>query len=266
MTKLRADILIHNRGLAESREKAKIIIMEGRAFTKSGRIEKAGELIDEDEEIKVKGKDLEFVSRGGYKLKKILEDYKLSLEGKICMDIGASTGGFTDCMLKYGAKKIYAVDVGYNQLDYRIRKDSRVVVLERQNIRYLDDNLIEDEINFISIDVSFISLELVLPKAVTFGGDNLQIVALIKPQFEAGKEKVGKGGIVKDTKVHVEVLEKILNLAGSLNLFVKDITYSPIKGTKGNIEFLIYMDTNLNISKDFDLKKIALEAKDNLKK
>lgn len=271
MAKIRADLLLVNKGLAPSREKAKRIIMEAKAFIGTNRIEKPGELLDEDTDIKIKSNAIEFVSRGGYKLKKVLEDHNIDLTDRICIDIGASTGGFTDCMLKHGAKKVYAIDVGYNQLAYKLRTNSRVIVMERCNIRHLDKDKIKEKVSFISIDVSFISLELVLPKALELADERCEFVALIKPQFEAGKEKVGKGGIVRDCKVHLEVLNKICDCAKTLNLNIKDICYSPITGTKGNIEFLIYMDNYTNYSDNnhsdnFDLNNIVKEAWDNLKK
>lgn len=266
MSKIRADLLIVEKGLVSSREKAKRIIMEGKAFVGTNRIDKAGQLLEPDSNIHIKKDSLEFVSRGGYKLKKMIQKHHIDLKDKICMDIGSSTGGFTDCMLQNGSKKVYAIDVGYNQLDYKIRIDKRVVVMERTNIRFLDREKIMDNIDFISIDVSFISLELVLPKAVELAGEKCQFVALIKPQFEAGKDKVGKGGIIRDSIVHLQVLEKIYEFVKSLNLSVRDISYSPITGTEGNIEFLIYMDNYSEDNKSFDLKAIVNEAKVKLTK
>ncbi|MDO5715054.1 MAG: TlyA family RNA methyltransferase [Tissierellia bacterium] len=257
MTKIRADVLLVKKGLISSREKAKRIIMEGNAFIGTQRIDKPGDLIEESEPLYVKDNSLEFVSRGGYKLKKIIDRYHIDLKDKICIDIGASTGGFTDCMLQYHAKKIYAIDVGYNQLDYRLRMDDRVISMERTNIRHFDPSIITDKINFITIDVSFISLELVLPKARELLHENGHLVALIKPQFEAGKGKVGKGGIVKDRRVHYEVLEKIFRLAKSLDFQVIDLTHSPITGTTGNIEFLIYLTLQEIEEEPKDLKTIV---------
>ena len=251
MSKIRADLLIVEKGLVSSREKAKRIIMEGKAFVGTNRIDKAGQLLEPDSNIHIKKDSLEFVSRGGYKLKKMIQKHHIDLKDNICMDIGSSTGGFTDYMLQNGSKKVYAIDVGYNQ---------------RTNIRFLDREKIMDNIDFISIDVSFISLELVLPKAVELAGEKCQFVALIKPQFEAGKDKVGKGGIIRDSKVHLQVLEKIYEFVKSLNLSVRDISYSPITGTEGNIEFLIYMDNYSEDNKSFDLKTIVNEAKVKLTK
>lgn len=242
--KERADVLIYDRGLAPSREKAKTLIMAGEVFIGSERIEKAGQMLSTDVELRIKGRSLKYVSRGGFKLEKIIKDNRIDLTDKICIDIGSSTGGFTDCMLQHGAKKVYAIDVGYNQLDYRLRVDPRVVVMERTNIRKLDPSIISDSIDFISIDVSFISLELVLPLAVDLLGEGGQICALIKPQFEAGKEKVGKGGIVRKPEVHKEVLESMVALVEREGLFFSNLTFSPIKGSSGNVEFLMLLETN----------------------
>lgn len=253
--KQRADVLLVERDLAPSREKAKAIIMAGEAFIGTERIQKPGQMIQSDAEIVVKGHSLKYVSRGGFKLEKILDAYQMDLSGKICMDIGASTGGFTDCMLKHGAEKVYAVDVGYNQLVYSLRIDPRVVVMERTNVRYLEAEDLDDEIDFISIDVSFISLELVLPKAAGYLKQAGKISALIKPQFEAGKEKVGKGGIVSDPKVHESVIEKILILSEKLGLYPEILTYSPIQGATGNIEFLILLS-------NFDNNQLVPSAKE----
>ena len=242
MSKIRADVLLVKSNLVDSREKAKRLIMSGEVFKGTERIEKAGQLLDEDAKLNIKSNSLKYVSRGGFKLEKAIDLYNLDLKDSICVDIGASTGGSTHCMLMNGAKKVYAIDVGYNQLDYSLQIDDRVVSMERTNIRNFDTSLIEDEIDFASIDVSFISLELVLPKAVELVKDGGEIVALIKPQFEAGREKVGKKGIVRDKKVHKEVLEKIISLAKELDLSIRGLTYSPIKGAKGNIEFLIYLE------------------------
>lgn len=255
MAKIRADILIYEKGLSSSREKAKRIIMEGRAFVGTMRIEKPGEQIDEDKKITIKEKEVDYVSRGALKLKKALNEFSLDLENCICIDIGASTGGFTDVMLKSGAKKVYAIDVGYNQLDYKLRVDDRVVVMERTNIRYLDFKLIKDEIDFISIDVSFISLKLVLPVAEKLLKKNGNIVALIKPQFEAGRELVGKNGIVRDNSTHKMVIEEIVNFSNSIGLYTSSITFSPIKGTKGNIEFLIHLTKD----KDIEIQKNLID-------
>lgn len=244
MAKKRADVLIFEQGLAPSREKAKRIIMEGRALIGTMRIEKPGEQIDEDETITIKESKIDYVSRGGLKLEKAIEVFDLNLEDVCAMDIGASTGGFTDVMLRNGAKLVYAIDVGYNQLDYKLRIDSRVVVMEKTNIRYLDKSLITDEIDFISIDVSFISLKLVLPVAKEVLKENGFIVALIKPQFEVGKNLVGKNGIVRDEKARKDVIEDIFNFSIEIGLSPVNLTYSPIKGAKGNVEFLVLLKNN----------------------
>lgn len=244
MAKKRADVLIFEQGLAASREKAKRIIMEGRALIGTMRIEKPGEQIDEGETITIKESKIDYVSRGGLKLEKAIEVFDLNLEDVCAMDIGASTGGFTDVMLRNGAKLVYAIDVGYNQLDYKLRIDPRVVVMEKTNIRYLDKSLITDEIDFISIDVSFISLKLVLPVAKEVLKENGFIVALIKPQFEVGKNLVGKNGIVRDEKARKDVIEDIFNFSIEIGLNPVNLTYSPIKGAKGNVEFLVLLKNN----------------------
>lgn len=244
MAKKRADVLIFEQGLAPSREKAKRIIMEGRALIGTMRIEKPGEQIDEDETITIKESKIDYVSRGGLKLEKAIEVFDLNLEDVCAMDIGASTGGFTDVMLRNGAKLVYAIDVGYNQLDYKLRIDPRVVVMEKTNIRYLDKSLITNEIDFISIDVSFISLKLVLPVAKEVLKENGYIVALIKPQFEVGKNLVGKNGIVRDEKARKDVIEDIFNFSIEIGLSPVNLTYSPIKGAKGNVEFLVLLKNN----------------------
>ncbi|WP_138159748.1 TlyA family RNA methyltransferase [Peptoniphilus catoniae] len=242
MTKIRADLLLSESYPEISREKAKRLIMGGEVFLGSLRIDKPGQLLDDKDKLTVKPNSLKYVSRGGFKLEKAIDLYKIDLKNKICVDIGASTGGFTHCMLINGAKKVYAIDVGYNQLSYQLQVDDRVISMEKTNIRNFDVKTISDSIDFVSIDVSFISLELVLPKAFELVRDGGKIVALIKPQFEAGREKVGKKGIVKDKSVHKEVIEKIVRLSKSLGLRILGITYSPIKGTKGNVEFLIYLE------------------------
>ena len=264
MAKKRADVLLVEKGLIDSREKAKRLIMEGKVFIGTDRVEKPGTQLKEEEKIYIKGLEDTFVSRGGHKLEKMIDDYEIDLRDAVCVDIGASTGGFTHCMLNHGAKKVYAIDVGYNQLDYKLRMDERVVSLERTNIRYFDKEIIEEDVSFISIDVSFISLELVLPVAKEILGPEGEIVALVKPQFEAGKGKVGKGGIVRDKKVHIEVIEKIIDLAGDLGFNIKALTNSPIKGTSGNIEFLIYLSNYGESSETFDAKEIVNKAYENL--
>ena len=239
--KERLDIILVERGLAQSRERAKALIMEGIVFVNGEREDKAGSTFPVNADIEVRGSSMEFVSRGGYKLKKAMEEFPIELEDKICMDIGASTGGFTDCMLQRGAKKVYAVDVGTNQLDYRLRIDERVVCMEKTNARYMTPEDIDDVPDFISVDVSFISLGLMLPVIKALLAEGGSAVCLIKPQFEAGREQVGKKGVVKDPKVHREVIEKVLSFAVSNGLTAAGLSYSPIKGPKGNIEYLLYL-------------------------
>lgn len=237
--KERLDVLLVKRGLAESREKAKAIIMAGNVFVGNNREDKAGSTFDEKVEITVKGNTLKYVSRGGLKLEKAIEQYGVSVEGKICMDVGSSTGGFTDCMLQNGAVKVYSVDVGTNQLAWKLRQDERVVSMEKTNIRYLTRDQIDDDIQFASIDVSFISLTKVLGPVRELLEDNGEIVCLIKPQFEAGREKVGKKGVVREKSVHIEVIEMVMSFAKSIGFEVLNLDYSPIKGPEGNIEYLM---------------------------
>ena len=239
--KTRLDVLMVERGLAESREKAKAIIMSGNVFVDGQREDKAGASFPEKAVIEVKGSPLKYVSRGGLKLEKAMSHFDVELHDKVCMDVGSSTGGFTDCMLQNGAVKVFAIDVGRGQLDWKLRQDPRVVCMEKTNIRYVTPEDIGEEIDFASVDVSFISLKLVLPVAKTLLADNGEIVALIKPQFEAGREQVGKKGVVKDIKVHYEVIKKILDFARSIDLHVAGLSFSPIKGPEGNIEYLAYL-------------------------
>ena len=238
MKKERLDVLLVKKGLASSREKAKAIIMSGIVFVDGQREDKAGSTFDEKQEIIVKGKTLKYVSRGGLKLEKAMKNFDIVLKDKVCMDVGASTGGFTDCMLQNGAAKVYAVDVGYGQLAWRLRNDPRVVCMERTNVRYLTPEDIPEPLDFGSVDVSFISLRLILPALRGLMKDSGQLICLIKPQFEAGKEKVGKKGVVRDKKVHLEVLEQFLRHAEECHFYVKDVTFSPIRGPEGNIEYL----------------------------
>ena len=239
--KERLDVLLVKKGLAPTRQRAKVFIMEGIVFMDQQRVDKAGTQVDEQAEIFVKQNPLPYVSRGGLKLAKAIEVFGLDLDGAVCCDIGASTGGFTDCMLQHGAAKVYAVDVGYNQLDYRMRTDPRVICMEKTNIRYLDKERIKDPIDFISIDVSFISLALVFPVASALLKDAGMVTALVKRQFEAGREQVGKKGIVRDPKVHREVLAKASGYAVENGLYPCGMTFSPITGAKGNIEYLLWM-------------------------
>lgn len=241
MSKKRLDIILVEKGYAQSRERAKSLIMSGVVFVDGQRMDKAGDILTEDANIEVKGSDLKYVSRGGLKLEKAMNNFPIVLENKVCMDIGASTGGFTDCMLQNGAKKVFAVDVGYGQLAWKLRCDDRVVNLERTNVRFLTTEAIGEPIDFISVDVSFISLKLVLPVAKTFLSEKGTAVCLIKPQFEAGKENVGKKGVVRDKQVHIDVVESIISFVKELEFDVKGLTFSPVKGPEGNIEYLIFI-------------------------
>lgn len=239
--KERLDVILVNNGLASSRDNAKRTIMAG-LVTVDGIVEtKSGQKFDVDSEFKVKDKLLKYVSRGGLKLEKAIQSFNIKLNGCYAVDMGASTGGFTDCMLMNGALKVYALDVGYGQLDYKLRVDPRVINMEKTNIRYLDTTLIEEPIDFISIDVSFISLRHMFPVASKILKDTGAIMCLIKPQFEAGREQVGKKGIVRDSKVHVEVIENVIGYASDNGLYPHGLDYSPVKGTKGNIEYLLYL-------------------------
>lgn len=247
--KERLDVLLVNQGLAVSREKAKTVIMAGDVFVNGQREDKAGSTFDPEKcTIEVRGKQLRYVSRGGLKLEKAVEHFDLGLPGLICMDIGASTGGFTDCMLQNGAVKVYAVDVGHGQLDWKLRNDERVVCMEKTNFRYLQPSDIADPIDFASCDVSFISLTKILLPARAILKDGGRMVCLIKPQFEAGKDKVGKKGVVRDKSVHREVVEKIIKFATICGFDILRLDFSPIKGPEGNIEYLIYLkkDASLN--------------------
>lgn len=239
--KERLDVILVNNGLASSRDNAKRTIMAG-LVTVDGIVEtKSGQKFDVDSEFKVKDKLLKYVSRGGLKLEKAIQSFNIKLNGCYAVDMGASTGGFTDCMLMNGALKVYALDVGYGQLDYKLRVDPRVINMEKTNIRYLDTTLIEEPIDFISIDVSFISLRHMFPVASEILKDTGAVMCLIKPQFEAGREQVGKKGIVRDSKIHVEVIENVISYASDNGLFPHGLDYSPVKGTKGNIEYLLYL-------------------------
>lgn len=256
--KIRLDQRIVQLGLLESREKAKAMIMAGQVYVNGQKELKAGTQVKQDDAIEVRG-SMEFVSRGGYKLKKAMSVFPVSLNNKICMDIGASTGGFSDCMLQNGAKKVYCVDVGYGQLAWKIRSDPRVVNLERTNIRYVTDEQVPDKIDFASVDVSFISLELVLPAAYKLLSDDGEIVCLIKPQFEAGRENVGKKGVVRDADVHKNVINKIYLFAKQLGFSVCGLDFSPIKGPEGNIEFLIYLKSQ-GADEDIDIDSVVFRA------
>jgi 23S rRNA (cytidine1920-2'-O)/16S rRNA (cytidine1409-2'-O)-methyltransferase len=239
--KERLDILLVKNGLAESREKAKAVIMAGDVFVDGVREDKAGSMFNENASIEVKGPKLKYVSRGGLKLEKAINEYGLDLTGKICIDVGSSTGGFTDCMLQNGATKVFAIDVGTNQLAWKLRQDERVVSMEKTNIRYVTPSDIGTEADFVSIDVAFISLTKVLGPVWELMKDGAEIVCLIKPQFEAGREKVGKKGVVRDKSVHLEVVKMILGFVCVNGFTPMHLTYSPIKGPEGNIEYLLHM-------------------------
>lgn len=254
--KIRLDARIYELGLTESREKAKAFIMAGQVYVNGMKATKPGLNVTEKDSIEVRGSN-EFVSRGGHKLKKAMNVFPISLENKICMDVGASTGGFTDCMLQNGASKVYSVDVGYGQLAWKLRSDSRVVNLERTNIRYITEEQVPDKIDFTSVDVSFISLCLVLPAIYPMLSDDGECVCLIKPQFEAGREKVGKKGVVRDISVHTEVIQKIYDFAIETGFYVAGLDFSPIKGPEGNIEYLIYLKKNASDSIEVNIDSVV---------
>ena len=234
--KERLDVLLVKRGLAASREKAKAVIMAGSVFVDNQKEDKAGTMFPDTVQIEVRGNTLKYVSRGGLKLEKAMTHFGLSLDGCVCMDVGSSTGGFTDCMLQNGAVKVYAIDVGHGQLDWKLRNDPRVVCMEKTNIRYVTPEDLEEKADFSSIDVSFISLTKVLPPVYELLKDQGQVVCLIKPQFEAGREKVGKKGVVRDPAVHREVIEKVTAFASETGFALLNLEYSPIKGPEGNID------------------------------
>lgn len=251
--KERLDVLLVKQGLAQSREKAKAIIMSGNVFVDGQREDKAGATFDEEKaEITIKGNTLKYVSRGGLKLEKAIDCFGVNVQEAVCMDIGASTGGFTDCMLQNGAAKVYSVDVGHGQLAWKLRNDERVVCMEKTNFRYLTREDIEDYLDFASVDVSFISLTKILLPARKLLKDNGKMVCLIKPQFEAGKEKVGKKGVVREQSVHVEVIEKIFDFIDILDFEYLALDYSPIKGPEGNIEYLIYIEKKPGLLKEHE--------------
>lgn len=242
--KQRLDVLLVEKGLVESRQKAQALIMAGQVYVKGQKVDKAGSPTDPEAPIELRGGGLKYVSRGGYKLEKAMETWPITLAGKTCADIGASTGGFTDCMLQNGAAKVYAVDVGYGQFAWKLREDPRVVCLERTNARYLTGEQIPDRLDFFSVDVSFISLNLILPPLKPLMATGGQGVCLIKPQFEAGKDKVGKKGVVRDRAVHLEVLEHFFDHARAAGFTVRGVTFSPIRGPEGNIEYLGWLSAD----------------------
>lgn len=263
--KKRLDVVMVERGLAESRQKAQAVIMAGQVFVDEQRVDKAGAPVTEAQKVEVRGKTLPYVSRGGLKLEKAMQLWPIELHGAVCADIGASTGGFTDCMLQNGAQKVYAVDVGYNQLDYRLRTHPQVVCMERTNARYLTQEQIPDPLDFFSVDVSFISLNLILPALRPLMKENGEGVCLVKPQFEAGKDKVGKKGVVRDPAVHLEVLEHFLEHTAHAGFTVKDITFSPIRGPEGNIEYLGYLSVRQGPAYSGDLSALVAASHGELK-
>ena len=260
----RLDILLVKRGLAESREKAKAVIMSGIVYVDGQKEDKAGQTFADTANIEVRGNTLKYVSRGGLKLEKAMECFDVSVKDKVCMDIGASSGGFTDCMLQNGAKKVYAVDVGHGQLAWKLRNDTRVVVMEKTNIRYVKPEDIGESIDFASIDVSFISLSKVLPAAYNLLGECGEIVALIKPQFEAGREKVGKKGVVREKSTHIEVIQNCFAYAKDNGFFVRELEFSPVKGPEGNIEYLYHLVKSGDVDRDIDIEAVVNTAHEKL--
>lgn len=260
----RLDVLLVKRGLAESREKAKAVIMSGIVYVDGQKEDKAGQTFVDTANIEVRGSTLKYVSRGGLKLEKAMECFDVSVKDKVCMDIGASSGGFTDCMLQNGAKKVYAVDVGHGQLAWKLRNDTRVVVMEKTNIRYVKPEDIGESIDFASIDVSFISLSKVLPAAYNLLGERGEIVALIKPQFEAGREKVGKKGVVREKSTHIEVIQNCFAYAGENGFFVRELEFSPVKGPEGNIEYLYHLIKSGDVDVDIDIEAVVNTAHEKL--
>ncbi len=239
--KTRLDVYLTENGLVASREKARAVIMAGEVYVNEQKADKAGQKVSETDAVEVRADSLRYVSRGGLKLEKAMTAFPISLQDAVCMDIGASTGGFTDCMLQNGAAKVYSIDVGYGQLAWSLRTDERVVNLERTNIRYVTENEVPEPIDFASVDVSFISLKLVLPVAYERLRDGGEMACLIKPQFEAGREKVGKGGVVRDKETHREVIENVISFTKEMGFSVLGLDFSPVKGPKGNIEYLLYI-------------------------
>lgn len=266
--KERLDVLLVKKNLAESREKAKAVIMAGIVYVDDQKEDKAGSMFEETAKIEVRGSTLKYVSRGGLKLEKAMTHFGVTLDQKICMDVGASTGGFTDCMLQNGAVKVYSVDVGHGQLAWKLRNDPRVVCMEKTNIRYVTPEDIGDALNFASVDVSFISLTKVLGPAKELLKDGGQMVCLIKPQFEAGKDKVGKKGVVRDPAVHKEVIERVILFAKSIGFGILHLDYSPIKGPEGNIEYLVHIvkDAEAESQEVIDVEAVVAAAHGELDK
>lgn len=265
--KKRLDVLLVEQGLADSREKAKAIIMSGIVYVDNNKEDKAGTTFEETARIEVRGNTLKYVSRGGLKLEKAMNNFGVTLDGKVCMDVGASTGGFTDCMLQNGAVKVYSVDVGHGQLAWKLRNDERVVCMEKTNIRYVMPDDISDVIEFASIDVSFISLTKVLPAVRELMTPDGEIVCLIKPQFEAGREKVGKKGVVRELSTHIEVVQMIVDYARANGFRTLHLSYSPIKGPEGNIEYLLHITKDESReNEEFDIKALVEESHSALSK
>ena len=259
--KQRADIILMKNDLVPSREKAKALIMSGLVYCGEERVDKPGQLIEDTAVLTVRGGDCPYVSRGGTKLEKAISEFNIDLSRCVCADIGASTGGFTDCMLQNGAKKVYAIDVGYGQLAWKLRSDERVVNIERTNIRYITKEQLPQPLDFFTVDVSFISLGLVVPVVADFLGETAKGVCLIKPQFEAGREKVGKNGVVRDPDVHAEVINKVFKYIKSSGLRAAGLTWSPIKGPKGNIEYLVFIEkTCENSTGPINIKNVVAAA------
>lgn len=264
--KKRLDVVLFELGLTESREKAKALIMAGQVYVNGQKSLKAGDNIKPDDRIEVRGEKMPFVSRGGYKLDKAMKSFELSLDGKICMDVGASTGGFTDCMLMNGAVKVYSIDVGYGQLAWKLRSDERVVNLERTNFRYVTREQVPDEIDFSSVDVSFISLKLILPVLYSLLKADGEAVCLVKPQFEAGREKIGKKGVVRDKTVHLEVIYNCITYARESGFKIKGLDFSPVKGPEGNIEYLLYISKSEIDEPEIDALQIVNNSHESLDK
>lgn len=262
--KKRLDVLLFERGLVESRQRAQSMIMAGQVLVEGKRVDKAGASVQENAMIELKGQGLPYVSRGGLKLEKALDTFQIDLKGAYAIDAGASTGGFTDCMLQRGAQKVYAVDVGYGQLAWTLRSDPRVICMERTNVRYLTPEVISEALDFASIDVSFISLKLILPAIRALLRESGSVVCLVKPQFEAGKEKVGKKGVVRDPAVHLEVLEQFQRHALESGFYINNLTFSPVRGPEGNIEYLAYLSLIPQPSYQVDLQALVMESHESL--
>ena len=265
MAKKRLDVLLFEKGLCPSRERAKTAIMEGIVYIAGQKAGKAGDMVDENAELEVRGNDNAFVSRGGKKIEKALNYFAIDPSGLTVMDVGASTGGFTDCLLQQGASKVFAIDVGYGQLAWKIRSDPRVVVMERTNIRYVTPEDLGEPLDLSVVDVSFISLKIVLPAIQKLLKPTGQVLCLIKPQFEAGKENVGKKGVVRDPAVHADVLQNFLALADSLHFTVRNLTFSPVKGPEGNIEFLTHLSMQPGQAQIPDVAALVAQAHETLK-